>query len=167
MTYFSELKRSMEFLSQDNKTVFIGYNIKNCYRANGTLKEVADNQIIETPVAENLMVGLAIGMSLEGFKPVVFIERFDFILNALDAVVNHLDKLKTMSDGDFTPKVIIRIVVGKKQFPLFSGCTHHQDFTEQIKIFVNFPVIKLIKKEDIFNTYMEAYRSPKSHIIVE
>lgn len=166
-TYFLELKKSMEFLAQDEQTIFIGYNIKNFYRANGTLKDVSDDKIIETPVAENLMVGLGIGMSLEGYKPLIFFERFDFVLNALDAIVNHLNKLKSISDGHFDPKVIIRIVVGKKQFPLYSGCTHTQDFTEQIKTMVDFPVIKLTKKEDIFDTYIKAYKSKDSYIIVE
>lgn len=167
MTYFTELKRAMEFLAQDDKTIFIGYNAKNSGRANGTLKDVPDHQIIETPVAENLMVGMALGMSLEGFKPVVWIERFDFILNAMDAIVNHLDKYRDLSEGQFQPKMIIRTMIGKRCSPLFSGCTHTQDFTDQVQSLVHFPVVKLTKKEHVFNTYTFAHSSPESFIIVE
>ena len=48
--------------------IFIGYNVKYG-NAIGTLKNVPDDQKLETPVAENLMAGLAIGMSFEGFLP--------------------------------------------------------------------------------------------------
>ena len=66
----------------------------------GTLKDVPDDQKIETPVAENLMVGLAIGMSFEGFKPVVYFERHDFMLVAADAISNHIDKIERISHGE-------------------------------------------------------------------
>jgi pyruvate/2-oxoglutarate/acetoin dehydrogenase E1 component len=157
----------MECLAEDKQTVFIGCNTKNSYRANGTLKDVPDCQIIETPVAENLMMGLAIGMSLEGHKPIVFFERFDFILNAFDAIINHLDKLADISDGQFVPKVIVRVCVGRRTTPLFSGCTHTQDFTEQVKELVHFPVIKLLDKNEIFDAYMRAYHSTQSYMIIE
>ena len=49
--------------------IFIGYSLVPG-DAMETLINVPNNQKIETPVAENLMVGLAIGMSFEGFKPV-------------------------------------------------------------------------------------------------
>ena len=58
----------------DEGTIFIGYSIIPG-DAMGTLKDVPQDQKIETPVAENLMVGLAIGMSFEGFKPVVYFDK--------------------------------------------------------------------------------------------
>ncbi|HBY68138.1 MAG TPA: hypothetical protein DEG69_10495, partial [Flavobacteriaceae bacterium] len=58
----------------DTGSYFIGYNVKYG-DAMGNLKNVDDSQKIETPVAENLMSGLGIGMSFEGIKPVVFYER--------------------------------------------------------------------------------------------
>jgi pyruvate/2-oxoglutarate/acetoin dehydrogenase E1 component len=119
----------MESLAADPLVRFVGYGVRIGGRAQGTLKNVPDSQLIEMPVAENLMVGFAIGLALKGLKPVVFIERFDFILNALDAIVNHLDKIETISRGEFKPAMILRIVVGNKSKPLFTGETHTQDFT--------------------------------------
>jgi pyruvate dehydrogenase E1 component beta subunit len=120
MTYKESITASMDELAKDPDVCFIGYGIRYG-KAMGTLKNVSESQLIETPVAENLMVGLAIGLSLRGKKPVVFIERADFLLNALDAIVNHLDKIELMSRGQFQPacilvqKYVLPVVAAKLQ----------------------------------------------------
>jgi len=153
MQYKKELIKPMDFLACDPKTVFIGYGVKYGGKAAGTLININEDQLIETPVAEGLMLSMAIGLSLEGFKPIVFYERFDFIMNAMDALVNHLDKIKKLSYGEYDPKVIIRCVVGGKKIPFFTGMTHTQDFTSAIKNLVLFPVVKLTKPEQIYPEY--------------
>lgn len=152
ITYKEALTQTNAKLASDPNTRFLGYGLQKG-RALGTMKGVADTQIIETPVAENLMLGLAIGLSLRGMKPVVFIERMDFILNALDAIVNHLDKVNEISHGEFSPAVIIRIVVGNKNKPLYTGITHTQDFSEALRNMVSFPVLQLKTSDDVFNAY--------------
>jgi len=156
--YKNELRFAMEELAQDPKVRFIGYGVRIGGKALGTLKNVPDWQLIEMPVAENLMVGFAIGLSLKGFKPVVFIERFDFIWNASDAIVNQLDKIDKISGHEFNPTVILRIVVGNRHKPLFTGETHTQDYTSALRNAVLFPVIKLTTAEQIRRQYKNAYR---------
>ncbi len=133
MTYKEAITQAMTALARDPATVFVGYGLTTG-RAMGTLKDVPAPMILETPVAENLMIGLATGLSLRGRKPVVFVERCDFILNALDALVNHLVKIKHMSGGEFAPAAIIRVVVGTKDKPLFTGATHTQDFGDALAV---------------------------------
>ena len=108
--------------------IFIGYNVKYG-NAIGTLKNVPDDQKLETPVAENLMAGLAIGMSFEGFLPVLYYERHDFMMVAADAIINHIDKIERISHGEFKCPIIIRAVTADAG-PFYSGITHSQDFTE-------------------------------------
>lgn len=132
MTYKDELTAAMDSIAIDPRARFIGYGVRHG-RAMGTLRNVSEAQLIETPVAENLMVGIATGMALTGLRPIVFIERFDFILNALDAIVNHLDKIERISRGEFAPAVILRVIVGNRCKPLFTGETHTQDFTEGLR----------------------------------
>ena len=146
----------MDQLALDPQVRFVGYGLLHG-RAGGTLKNVPVNQIVETPVAENLMVGLAIGMSLAGLRPVVYIERMDFILNALDAIVNHLDKIGTMSHGEFQPAIILRLVVGNKTKPLFTGATHTQDLTVPVRQMVSFPVVALTHETMIKDAYLTAH----------
>lgn len=167
MKYKDALQQSMELLSTDTKRVFLGYNVRCGSKANGTLKNVNENQLIETPVAENLMMGMAIGMSIKGYKPVVYFERFDFILNALDSIVNHLDKMKEISKNEYDPSVIIRVVIGGSKNPLFTGITHTQDYTEAIKKMVSFPVIKLENSSDIIKYYEFAHLTNNSIMLIE
>ena len=130
-SYKSSISEAMARLSSDPATIFIGYGLETG-RALGTIPKTA--AVLETPVAENLMVGLATGLSLAGRKPVVFIERCDFLLNALDALVNHLVKIRTLSRGQFAPAAIIRIVIGNREKPLFTGPTHTQDFSDAVNV---------------------------------
>lgn len=154
--YKQALTDAMISAATDPKVRFLGYGVKIGGRAHGTLKNVPDEQLVETPVAENLMIGLAIGMSLMGLRPVVFIERFDFILNALDAIVNHLDKIEGMSRGQFKPAVIIRVVVGNQKKPFFTGATHTQDFSDAMFELVKFRVQTLISEFEVLRHYTRA-----------
>lgn len=168
MSYKLELKNSMNLLASNENVVFIGYGLgESTNKGGGFLSDIPESKIIETPVAENLMLAMAIGMSLEGYIPVVIYERFDFIMNAMDALVNHLDKIKLISCNEYNPKVIIRCIVGGRQKPFFSGPTHTQDFTEAIQKMVSIPVIKLKSSKEILSTYTTALESDISTIIVE
>jgi len=151
-SYKEMLTHAMDELAADPLVRFVGYGVK-IGRAMGTLKNVPDSQLIEMPVAENLMVSFAIGLSLKGLKPVVFIERFDFICNAMDAIVNHLDKIAEISRGEFNPTIILRIVVGNRYKPLFTGRTHAQDFFFGLRQFVKFPVVPLVRSHEILFQY--------------
>lgn len=163
MTYKDHISAAMTELAKDERVCFVGYNVKYG-RAAGTLKEVPEAQLYEMPLAENLMMGAAIGMSLDGRIPVVYFERMDFVLCALDSIVNHLDKLKKLSEGIHQPACIIRCVVGNSVSPLFTGATHTQNFTKAMREMVTFPVRELHVKGMIEMEYARAYRNAKAGI---
>lgn len=156
MNYREELTAAMDSLAADPLVRFVGYGMK-IGKAMGTLRNVPESSLIEMPVAESLMVSFGIGLSLKGLKPLIFVERFDFILNALDAIVNHLDKIEALSHGEFRPAVILRIVVGNRQKPLFTGKTHTQDFSPALRSLVSFPVIGLSDASQISREYKTAH----------
>lgn len=166
MRYKEAVKKSMETLAQNEKAVFLGYNICFGSKAYGTLANVPDSQKTETPIAENLMIGLATGMALEGYHPLVFFERHDFVLNALDGIVNHVSKLEEMSKGQFSVPVIIRAVVGSKN-PLHPGPQHTQDFTEIFKRILGFPVYTPTNSEEVLTAYNIAKNSTGPIMIIE
>jgi hypothetical protein len=148
----------------DKGAIFIGYNVARG-DAMGTLKEVPFDQKLETPVAENLMCGLAIGMSFEGFLPVIYFERHDFMLVAMDAIVNHIDKIERISHGEYKVPIIIRAVTADAG-PFYSGITHSQDFTPMLREAVSFPVIDPVGGE-ILDAFREAAESGRPAIIIE
>ena len=164
MTYEEAVCFSMDKLAAEG-AIFIGYNVTHG-DAMGTLKNVPRDQRIETPVAENLMAGLAIGMSFEGFLPVLYFERHDFILGAMDAIVNHIDKIERISHGQFKVPVIIRAVTADAG-RFYAGITHSQDFTEMFKHTVSFPVIDPINGFEVVQAFLEAAKSEKPAMIIE
>ena len=149
----------------DQGAIFIGYSLIPG-DAMGTLKNVPNIQKIETPIAENLMMGLAIGMSFEGFKPVVYFERHDFMLVAADAIGNHLDKIDRISLGEFKPSVILKTIVDDGGL-FYSGPTHSQDFTKTFKTLVNFPVLVPETADEALDMYRFAMQNSGSTMIVE
>jgi hypothetical protein len=149
----------------DKGAIFIGYNVAKG-DAMGTLKEVSAEQKLETPVAENLMSGLAIGMSFEEFLPVLYFERHDFMMVAMDAIVNHIDKIERISHGEFKVPLIIRAVTADGG-PFYSGITHSQDFTEVLRAAVTFPVYDPKNGKEILEAFRNARDSKRPAIIVE
>ena len=149
----------------DEGAIFIGYSIIPG-DAMGTLKDVPQDQKIETPVAENLMVGLAIGMSFEGFKPVVYFERHDFMLVAADAIGNHVDKIERISHGEFKVPVVFKTVIDDGGL-FYSGPTHSQDFTNVFRELVDFPVLHPESPEEALDMYRYAKDSEGPVMIVE
>ena len=133
MTYKEQIFKSLSQMAEDADVLFMGYGVVY----NSVLDGVPTNQRLEMPLAENLMLGTAIGMALEGYKPVVCFERMDFLLNAMDSLVNHLDKIKIISDNQFDPAVIVRCVVGNDNKPLYTGETHVQDFSASLSYMID------------------------------
>lgn len=156
MTYKACLSSAMTELGRNPRVLFVGYGLSFDAAAAGTFKGVDKEQRIEMPLAENLMMSAAIGLAIEGYIPVVFFERFDFILNAADAIVNHLDKLNELSDGEFGPCLIIRAVVGNRLKPLLTGATHTQDFSDAFRSMTSIQMVKLLDKKYINEEYAHA-----------
>ena len=164
ISYKDAMIQSMTELGEEG-AIFIGYNVKYG-NAIGTLKNVPDDQKLETPVAENLMAGLAIGMSFEGFIPVLYYERHDFMLVAADAIVNHIDKIERISHGEFKCPILIRAVTADAG-PFYSGITHSQDFTNVFKEAVSFPVEDPVTGEDVLQAVRSARHSGRPAMLIE
>ena len=69
-------------------------------------------------VAEDMKMGISIGMALDGLIPISIYPRVDFLLCAINQLVNHLDLIEEMSNGEFIPGIIIRTQIGNTK-PLY------------------------------------------------
>jgi len=166
MKYQEAVKKSMEILAQDERVLFVGYGLNYNGRAFKTLSDVPREKILETPLAENLMTGLGIGMSLEGILPVIYFERHDFLLIASDAIVNHFDKIESMSHGQFKTPAIIRAVVGHDK-PLDPGAQHLQDFTRAFRSMVKFPIYEPSTSKEVLDTYKSLLDTKGPVMVIE
>ncbi|HEX8700938.1 MAG TPA: alpha-ketoacid dehydrogenase subunit beta [Myxococcaceae bacterium] len=78
----------------------------------GLHEEFGSERVVDTPLAENGIVGAALGMAVYGLRPVAEIQFADFIFPAFDQVVNELAKLRYRSGGQYTAPVVIRAPYG-------------------------------------------------------
>ena len=170
MTYKKELIKSMNYLSKNPKTIFLGQSVS--YPGNSmynTLVEVPEKKKIELPVFEDVQMGLSIGLALEGYIPISCFPRFDFLILAFNQLVNHLDKIRQMSRNEMKPQVIIRTAIGAKK-PLDGGPQHTQDYSSILnKILTEVKVIKLQDKTKIFQTFKKIINDKNKHsyLIIE
>ena len=133
----------------------------------GTLTEVPKDRLIELPVMEEVQMGLCAGLSLEGYVPISIYPRFNFMMLAINQLVNHIYKMIELSKGMLIPKVIVRVAVGASK-PMDGGAQHTQDFTESIKSMItDTTLVELVEPEQIFDTFVDAYNRDGSTVVVE
>lgn len=167
MNYFDELTRSMNFLAADPCTVFIGQAVAGTAMSN-TLKDVPPGRLIELPVAEAMQMGMTTGMALAGLVPVSIYPRWNFLLCAMNQLVNHLDKVQVMSDGGYRTKAIIRTCIGLERPP--HPQQHVGDCTAAVQSkCTTIEVIRMAEPADIFPAYQKALLrdDSRSTILVE
>jgi pyruvate dehydrogenase E1 component beta subunit len=78
----------------------------------GLQQEFGPDRCMDTPLAENGIVGAAIGMALYGLRPVAEIQFADYVYPAFDQIVNELAKMRYRSGGEYTAPVVIRMPAG-------------------------------------------------------
>lgn len=160
----------MTLLGSHRKTIFIGQAVE--YEGTAmtkTLIYVNKRKLLELPVAEEMQMGITLGLALDGFIPISIFPRWNFIMCAMNQLVNHLDKISSMSNKKFKTKMIIRTSIGSKR-PLDPHCQHVGDFTEVVKkMCPNLEVLRLNEPEIIIPSYKKALnrKDGKSTILVE
>lgn len=170
MKYKDELIRSMNYLASNQKTIFIGQSVS--YSGNAifnTLSDIPNSKKIETPVFEDVQMGMSLGMALNGFIPITCYPRYDFLICALNQMINHVDKIQFMSEGKMQPRIIIRTSIGPKK-PLDGGPQHTGNYTEAIeKMVTEIKVVSLNEPEEVFPAYKEALESkkPRCTLLIE
>ena len=168
LDYHGELCRAMEWLGAQERVVFLGQGVGNPGTGlSASLEGVPAAKRVELPVAEEMQVGMCVGMSLRGHVPVCVIPRWNFALRAADQIVNHLDRLPLYSGGAYQPKVIIRVAVPSTS-PFNPGTQHDADFTQAFRLMLRTVRVETLDRaEDAVPMYQWAFGSPLSTIIVE
>lgn len=168
LSYKKEATKAMDILARHPKVYFVGQAVKYPGSVlSDTLKNVSDKKKLELPVAEEMQMGMSIGLALEGYIPISIYPRIDFLLLACNQLANHLDVLPELTHGEFQAKIIIRTIVGAKE-PMYPGIQHCRDHTEVFeKLLNNVAVIKLGRAKDIMSVYETALRWDKSTLIIE
>lgn len=104
-------------LETDPKTFVMGQGVWSPWYVGSTMKDLEKRfgraRVIETPVAENASTGVAVGASLCGYRPIIVHPRMDFMLFAVDPIVNQAAKWGAMFGGRARPAVTIRAIINR------------------------------------------------------
>jgi len=168
--YFDELKKAMNFLGSQKNTIFIGQAVEVPGTAmSNTLSQINRNKLMELPVAEEMQMGISLGLAMEGYVPISIFPRWNFLLYGVNQLINHIDKFEIMNGKKIKPKIIIRTSIGSQK-PLHPQHQHIGDFSEAFrKMSTNIEIIRLKEVKDVLPSYKKAYnrRDNKNTILVE
>ncbi len=157
MKYFDELKRTMEWIAQQPKTLFVGQTVAGpgtfMFQ---TLRDCPKDRTLEMPINESFQMQFTVGLALAGYIPISVYPRQNFLLLATGDMSNILDKIPAISSNALLPKVLIRVATGPDS-PVHPGHQHVGNYAEAFrKLFHWIEVVELNEPEDIFPAYKKA-----------
>jgi len=146
----------MSFAMESNpNAILIGQGIGDFKGIFGTttglLEKYGKQRVIESPIAEEMMTGFALGTSLNGAYPIMTHIRADFSFVAMNQIVNLFAKYQYMFGGQFKPSGLIRMIVGRSWG---QGAQHAQS---PQSIFSHIPGIRVVmpySADSIIENYM-------------
>ena len=147
----------MEWLARDPKVIFVGQTaaVPGTFMYQ-TLRDLPAGKALEMPVNESFQMQFTLGLALAGYVPVSIYPRQNFLLLAAGDMANMIDKFKDMSDGQVSPRIVIRTATGPDK-PVHPGHQHVGNYAETFRqMFSYIDVIELNKPEDIFPAYERA-----------
>jgi len=130
-----------ELSANPNLVVFgedIGAN-GGVFRATAGLQQrFGADRVLDTPLAESMLAGIAVGMAAQGLKPVLEIQFMGFVYPAFDEIVNHISRLRNRTRGRLSCPMVIRIPCGGG----IHAPEHHSESTEAI--FAHTPGLRVV-----------------------
>lgn len=118
ITYREALREAQaEILQKDPSSFLLGEGVDDPGGIFGSTLGLADefgkSRVIDSPIAENGMTGIAIGAAMAGMKPIFVHMRMDFLPMCMDQLVNHAAKWYFMTGGKVNVPLIVRAIIGR------------------------------------------------------
>ena len=105
-----------EAMKNDERTVILGEDVGargNVFLiTKDFIGEFGERRVIDTPIAEASIVGIAVGMAMEGLRPIAEIQFADFIYPSFNQIVGEAAKIRYRSNGEYTCPLVIRTPYG-------------------------------------------------------
>lgn len=166
MSYFDQLELAMKWLGEKEDTVFIGQAVA-CAGTGmyNTLKNVVKKEkLYEIPVAEDMQMGMTLGIAMAGSVPISIYPRLNFLMCGINQLVNHIDKFNLMAPTWGKKNIIIRSSIGSER-PLFPQHQHVGDLSKGIELLApNINIVKLTESEQILEEYKKAFLAPNGKV---
>ncbi len=131
-----------EEMARDERVIVLGEDVGKrggvFNITKGLYQEFGRSRVFDTPLAESGIVGVAIGLSVVGFRPVAEIQFAAFVYPAMDQIINEAAKMRYRSAGDFGCPIVIRVPYGGGT----GGALYHSQSVEAF--FCHVPGLKVV-----------------------
>ena len=143
LSYVAAIREAIELaLTGDERVFVMGQGVDDPVGMFGiTLglhKKYGEDRVFDTPLSENALTGVAIGAALTGMRPIYMHNRPDFLLLAMDQIVNHASKWSYMFGGRIHVPMVIWAAVGRG----WGGAAQHTQTLQAL--FMHVPGLRLV-----------------------
>jgi pyruvate dehydrogenase E1 component beta subunit len=157
-----------EELARDPSVLLLGEDVGKeggVFRVTEGLQQAfGEERVIDTPLAESGIVGVAFGMALLGLRPVAELQFMGFLYPALDQIISHVGRIRNRSRGEYSAPLVIRMPYGGG----IHAPEHHSESTEAI--LAHIPGIKVAIPStpvDALGLLKSAIRDPDPVLFLE
>ncbi|MDF1653629.1 MAG: alpha-ketoacid dehydrogenase subunit beta [Coxiellaceae bacterium] len=155
-------------LEHDKDVVVFGEDIAvngGVFRAtDGLLKKFGPEQVMDTPLAESMIAGMAVGMATQGMKPVAEFQFMGFIYAGFDHIISHAARMRNRTRGRLSCPLVYRAPYGGG----IHAPEHHSESTEAL--FAHIPGIRVVIPSSPARAYgllLAAIRDPDPVVFLE
>jgi pyruvate dehydrogenase E1 component beta subunit len=159
------LARSM---ADDERVLVLGEDVGvngGVFRVtDGLLERFGASRVLDTPLAETVIVGASVGVAAQGFRPVAEIQFMGFLCSAVDQLLNHASRLRWRTRGRLTCPLVVRAPYGGGIHAL----EHHSESTEAL--FAHIPGLRVVIPSSPVRAYgllLAAVRDPDPVLFLE
>lgn len=155
-------------MQADPDVVLLGEDIGKdggVFRATiGLLEKFGEERVRDTPLAESMIAGLAIGMAMQGLKPVAEFQFMGFTYPALDQIINHAARIRNRTRGRLSCPIVFRAPFGCG----IHAPEHHSESTEAL--YAHIPGLRVVipsSPKRAYGLLLSAIRNPDPVIFLE
>jgi len=169
LSYSDTINRTLDYLlSIDNSVLVIGQGVKSPWyvgsTCNGLVDKFGEERVIDTPISENGITGVAVGAAIAGMRPIVVHPRMDFMLFAFDPIINEAANWSYMNGGRSSVPVIFWGIINR------GGEQAAQHSQALYSMFAHVPGLKVIAAStpyDVKGLLISAIRDPNPVVFID
>jgi 2-oxoisovalerate dehydrogenase E1 component beta subunit len=155
-------------MADDPTVVILGEDVGvngGVFRAtDGLLARFGPDRVLDTPISESLFVGLAVGLSAEGFRPVVEYQFMGFLYSGLDQLANHASRLRNRTQGRLSCPLVVRTPYGAG---IHAPEHHSESFEAMIAHIPGLRVVVPSSPARAYGLLLAAIRDPDPVVFLE
>ncbi|HET9772851.1 MAG TPA: thiamine pyrophosphate-dependent enzyme, partial [Acidimicrobiia bacterium] len=168
-TFIDTVRETMRCaMAADDRVFVLGEDVGNrggVFKAtDGLITEFGEHRVVDMPLAESAIIGVAIGAALHGLRPIAEIQFADFIHPAFDQMVSEAARIHYRSNGDFSVPMVVRAPYGGG----VHGALYHSQSVESL--FAHVPGLKVVipsTPADLKGLLLESLDDPDPVLFLE